>query len=52
MESMELEDIVLKQREDANNAHVTKQKCKYDRNMDAHVASLAYLLKPFQDTTK
>lgn len=27
-------------------------KCEYDRRMDAHMASLAYLLKPLQDTTK
>jgi hypothetical protein len=52
MESMELQDIVLKEKEDTNNAHVAKQKCEYDRNMDAHVAFLAYLLKPLQDTIK
>jgi hypothetical protein len=51
MESMELEDIVPKQREDANNAHV-QHKCKYECNMDVCVGFLTYLLKPLQNTTK
>ncbi len=49
---MELEDIVPKQKEDANNAHVAEHKCEYEPNRDACVASLAYLLKPLQDATK
>jgi hypothetical protein len=52
MESMELKDIVPKQREDANNAHVAEHTCEYERNRDACVASLAYLLKPLQDALK
>jgi hypothetical protein len=50
MESMELE--VPKQKEDANNAHVVKHKCKYECNRDVCVGSFTYLLKPLQDTTK
>ncbi len=49
---MKLENIVSKQRENANNAHVVEHKCEYEHNKDAHVASLTYLLNPFQDVAK
>ncbi len=47
MENMKLKNIVSKQRENANNAHVAEHKCEYEHNKDAHKCFSCILVEAF-----